>query len=74
MRFVNELRSRVGMPPYSGMSQADLRERIRNERRIELCFEDHRYFDERRWKLFEGKSPRQRPTNLTTSRSTTFME
>lgn len=55
--YINELRSRVGMPPYSGMDQATLRERIRNERRIELCFEDHRFFDERRWKLFEGKTP-----------------
>lgn len=55
-QYVNEVRARVGMPPYSGMSQSQLRERIRNERRIELCFEDHRFFDERRWKLFEGKT------------------
>jgi len=26
-----------------------LREVIRNERRVELCFEDHRYWDLRRW-------------------------
>jgi hypothetical protein len=26
-------------------------ERIRNERRIELCFEGHRFFDQRRWKI-----------------------
>ena len=44
------------MPPYSGLSGDALRERIQNERRIALVFEDHRYFDERRWKLFEGKS------------------
>lgn len=44
------------MPAYSGMTKEQLRERIRNERRIELCFEDHRFFDERRWKLFEGKT------------------
>lgn len=55
-QYVNEVRARVGMPAYSGMSQSQLRERIRNERRIELCFEDHRFFDERRWKLFEGKT------------------
>lgn len=52
--YVNEVRSRAGMPAYSGMTQDQLRERIRNERRIELCFEDHRFFDQRRWKLFEG--------------------
>lgn len=50
--YVNQVRARVGMPAYSNMSQDKLRERIRNERRIELCFEDHRFFDERRWKLF----------------------
>ncbi|MCH5237133.1 MAG: RagB/SusD family nutrient uptake outer membrane protein [Muribaculaceae bacterium] len=54
--YVNQVRARVGMPEYSGMDQATLRERIRNERRIELCFEDHRFFDERRWKLFEGQT------------------
>ncbi|MCS2523771.1 RagB/SusD family nutrient uptake outer membrane protein [Bacteroides ovatus] len=30
-------------------NQATLRERIRKERRVELCFEDHRFFDIRRW-------------------------
>lgn len=56
-QYINELRDRVGMPAYSGMNQEQLRERIRNERRIELCFEDHRFFDERRWKLFENQTP-----------------
>lgn len=56
-RYVNEIRERVGMPAYSGMSQDELRKRIRNERRIELAFEDHRFFDERRWMLFEDNVP-----------------
>ena len=55
-QYINQLRARVGMPAYSGMTKEQLRERIRNERRIELCFEDHRFFDERRWKIFEGQS------------------
>ena len=54
--YVNEVRARAGMPIYKDMTQTQLRERIRNERRIEFCFEDHRYFDVRRWKLFEGIS------------------
>ncbi|MGL5980091.1 MAG: RagB/SusD family nutrient uptake outer membrane protein [Phocaeicola sp.] len=53
-KYVNQVRARAGMPPYSGMNQIEFRERIRNERRVELCFEDHRFLDERRWKLFEG--------------------
>lgn len=35
--YVNQVRARVGMPAYSNMTQDKLRERIRNERRIELC-------------------------------------
>jgi len=27
------------------------RERVRKERRVELCFEEHRLFDLRRWKI-----------------------
>lgn len=56
MEYVNQVRARVGMPAYTGLSGEKLMERIQNERRIELVFEDHRYFDERRWKLFEGKT------------------
>ena len=55
-QYVNQVRARVGMPAYKGMTKDRLTERIQNERRIELCFEDHRFFDERRWKLFEGKT------------------
>jgi hypothetical protein len=53
----DQVRARAGMPAYSGMSKEQLRERIRNERRIELCFEDHRFFDVRRWKLYDGVTP-----------------
>lgn len=56
MEYVNQVRARVGMPAYTGLSGEKLMERIQNERRIELVFEDHRYFDERRWKLFEGQT------------------
>jgi hypothetical protein len=33
----------------TGLSQVQMRERIRNERRVELAFEDHRAWDVRRW-------------------------
>jgi hypothetical protein len=35
----------------TGLSQDEMRNRIRNERRIELAYEEHRYFDVRRWKI-----------------------
>ena len=60
-QYVDQVRARVGMPSwkdsYGTLSQSQFRERIQNERRVELAFEDHRFFDERRWKLFEGKTP-----------------
>jgi hypothetical protein len=37
----------------TGLSQDEMRERIRNERRIELAYEEHRYFDVRRWLIAE---------------------
>lgn len=47
-----DLRARVDMPSYpAGLSQADMRERIRHERRIELAFEGLRYYDLRRWHI-----------------------
>jgi starch-binding outer membrane protein, SusD/RagB family len=48
---VNQLSARVGMPAIPvGLTQGQMRERIQNERRVELCFEGHRFFDVRRWK------------------------
>jgi hypothetical protein len=49
---VNLVRVRAGLPALpAGITQAELRERIRNERRVELAFEEHRFFDVRRWKI-----------------------
>lgn len=53
-KYVNLIRSRVGLPDLpSGLSQEEMRKRIRHERRVELAFEGHRYFDTRRWKIAE---------------------
>ena len=52
---INAIRSRAGMPDLpAGLSQDEMRERIRNERRIELAYEEHRYFDVRRWMIAEA--------------------
>ncbi len=53
---LNEIRRRVGMPDLSGKSLTDYLEfekKCCNERRIELAFEQHRFFDVRRWKILE---------------------
>lgn len=48
---VNIVRSRAGMPAFpSGLSKSEFRDKLRNERRVELAFEDHRFWDVRRWK------------------------
>jgi len=51
---IQAVRQRAGLNPYqlpTGLSQADMRTYIQNERRIELAFEGHRFFDVRRWKI-----------------------
>lgn len=35
----------------SGLSKEEFEKRYRNERRIELAFEEHRFYDVRRWKI-----------------------
>ncbi|WP_442592073.1 RagB/SusD family nutrient uptake outer membrane protein [Pedobacter sp. AW31-3R] len=52
--FIEPVRTRAGLlknlnlATYSGTA---LRDRIRNERKLELAFEDHRYWDLRRWRV-----------------------
>lgn len=50
--YVNMVRSRPGvaMPLITASGDA-LRKKIQQERRVELAFEGHRYFDVRRWKI-----------------------
>ncbi|WP_416868198.1 MAG: RagB/SusD family nutrient uptake outer membrane protein [Imperialibacter sp.] len=46
--WLNKIRFRVGMPAVTDAGDA-LRDRYRNERRVELAYEEHRYHDARRW-------------------------
>ena len=47
---VDAIRSRVGMPALpENLSQAEMILRVRHERMVELCYEECRYFDVRRW-------------------------
>lgn len=48
---INAIRTRSNMPTIAtGQTKEQMRETIRHERRIELAFENHRYFDLRRWR------------------------
>ena len=48
--YINMVRTRAGLPGITESGEA-LRQSYRNERRIELCFEDHRFYDVRRWTI-----------------------
>ncbi len=48
---VNEVRTRSNQPNLpTGLSKEEMRKRIKNERRVELLLEEHRFYDLRRWK------------------------
>ena len=51
----DEVRARVKMPGLpAGLSKEDMVLRVRNERRVELAWEEFRYFDLRRWQKPDG--------------------
>lgn len=51
---VNQVRQRSELPPLkAGMTQSEMRRAIRQERRVELAFEQKRLFDLFRWKTAE---------------------
>lgn len=53
-KYVDAIRNRAGLPGLEkGLSKEQMREKIRHERRIELAFETHRFFDVRRWMIAE---------------------
>lgn len=47
--YVNKLRERAGFPENSITTLT--MEKLQNERRVELAFEDQRYFDLKRWRI-----------------------
>lgn len=55
LKYINLIRKRAGIPEYGNVipaptDQTATRNAIRQERRIELAFENNRFFDVRRWK------------------------
>ncbi len=61
------LRFRAGISKAyvpTGMSQDEMRQFIQNERRIEMAFEDQRFFDIRRWKLLDNPTEHEAFLNI----------
>jgi len=59
VKYINLIRERAGIPQYGSgagnisapAGQDGWRDAIHKERRVELSFECHRYFDTKRWKI-----------------------
>lgn len=48
--YLNQVRDRAGLAPLNGLDKDEFREAVLHERRIELAFENHRWFDLKRTK------------------------
>ena len=49
---INQIRTRSSLPALAkGLSQSQMRDAIRQERRVELCFENKRFYDMIRWRI-----------------------
>ncbi|WGQ08461.1 RagB/SusD family nutrient uptake outer membrane protein [Pedobacter gandavensis] len=56
IKAVEDIRQRAGLVPFAlpaGLSKEQMRIAIRNERRVEMAFEEQRFWDIRRWKIAE---------------------
>ncbi|TDW97273.1 RagB/SusD family nutrient uptake outer membrane protein [Dinghuibacter silviterrae] len=52
---INQIRTRAGMPNLpAGLTQSEMRTAVWNERQVELAFEEHRFYDVRRWKIADS--------------------
>ena len=73
---IKAIRKRAGIGESGGdpyleecaQDQGKMRELIRNERRLELCFENHRFWDLRRWKAKLNEAAKG--INITTDEAT----
>jgi hypothetical protein len=53
-QVINAIRTRAGItsPDYvNGLDKTQMKDLIRNGRRLEMCFEEQRFWDLRRWKM-----------------------
>lgn len=48
---LNQVRTNAGMPQVPYCEYEEFMQRLRNEWRVEFAFEDHRFWDVRRWKI-----------------------
>ncbi len=73
---INQIRERADMPDLpAGLSQSEMRDAIRRERQVELAFEEHRFYDVRRWMIaMETENEPAYGINITKSGNTLTYE
>jgi hypothetical protein len=73
---INAIRERANMPELpAGLSQSEMRDAIRRERQVELAFEEHRFYDVRRWMIaMETENEPAYGINITKSGNTLTYE
>lgn len=73
---INLIRQRADMPDLpAGLSQSEMRDAIRRERQVELAFEEHRFYDVRRWMIaMETENEPAYGINITKSGNTLTYE
>lgn len=59
VQAVNIIRARSGMPDVAASGKDEFREKIHHERDIELAFDNHRFWDIRRWLIAEEEGVMQ---------------
>lgn len=75
--YLNQVRQRAGLLPLSGLDKITFRDKVLNERRVELAFENWRWFDLKRTKtptelaLFVNAYCAKEKANPTSSRQGT---
>lgn len=67
LEALNMVRANAGMPDVPVTSQSDFREAVRREWRVEFAFEDHRFWDVRRWNIGQATQGRIDGVEITRS-------
>ena len=62
--YLNKIRTRAKMPDITATGQA-LKDQYRNERRVDLALEEHRFFDVRRWMIADQAYHGAQGVNIT---------
>ena len=68
LEALNEVRKNAGMPVITTTNKNEFIQALRNEWRVEFAFEDHRFWDIRRWKI--GESTQKELNGITIMKTT----